>query len=134
MEDCLFCKIIKNEIPSTKVYEDEKVLAFLDISPVNIGHTLVIPKEHYRNALETPDELILELFKVGKKVAKSLQKNGAHGINITLNNEKASGQTVFHTHLHVIPRFENDGHDSWTHKNYKKDEMPEIAKKITAEL
>jgi len=134
MEDCIFCKIIKGDIPSTKVYEDEDVLAFLDIAPVNVGHTLIVPKEHFRNALMTPDDKIMDIFKVGKKIAEALRANGAEGINITLNNERASGQTVFHTHLHIIPRFENDGHNPWNQKSYKDNEAGEVARKIIAKL
>jgi len=134
MNDCIFCKIVKGEIPSTKVYEGEHVLAFLDISPVNIGHTLVIPKEHFRNALETPDEVMLDVIKGGKKIGKALQANGAEGITISLNNEEASGQSVFHTHLHVIPRFKDDGHGLWDTKKYKDGEREEIAQKIISKI
>ncbi len=135
MEDCIFCKIIKGEIPCTKVYEDDKVLAFLDISPVNIGHSLVIPKTHFRNALETPDDLLMELVKIGKKIGKALQADGAEGVNFSFNNEEASGQTVFHTHLHVIPRFLSDGHGIWVGKRgYEEGEREEVAKKITVAL
>jgi len=132
MEDCIFCKIVKGELPATKVYEDEKIMAFLDISPVNLGHSLVIPKEHFRNALETPDDILLEVLKVGKKIAKALQANGAEGININLNNESASGQIIFHTHLHVIPRFADDGHKPWQGRNkYQEGEREKMAEKIS---
>jgi histidine triad (HIT) family protein len=131
MNDCIFCKIVNKDLPSNKVYENDKVLAFLDISPVNLGHTLVIPKEHFRNALETPDEIVAEIMKIGKKIGKALQADGAEGINITLNNEPASGQVIFHTHLHVIPRFKNDGHSVWTGTTkYKEGEREEMADKI----
>lgn len=135
MDNCIFCKIVKKEIPADVVFEDENTLAFLDISPVNIGHSLVIPKKHFRNALETPDEVIMDLLKIGKKIGKALRANGAEGINITLNNESASGQVVFHTHLHVIPRFKDDGHKPWQGKNqYQKGEREEVAKKIAASI
>ena len=134
MEDCIFCKIVKKEIPCTQIFENEKVLAFLDIQPTNLGHTLVIPKKHFRNALETPDEIISEIMKTGKKIGKALQKNGAHGINLSLNNEEASGQTIFHTHLHVIPRFSDDGHKIWNTKKYKDGELNKIAEEIISVL
>ncbi len=134
MNECIFCKIIKGEIPSHKVYEDADLIAFLDISPINEGHTLVIPKKHFRNAIETPDEVIMKVINIGKKVAKALMKNGASGINFSFNNEEASGQTVFHTHLHVMPREPGDGHKTWATKKYKDGEAAEIAKKITAAL
>lgn len=135
MENCIFCKIVKKEIPADIIYEDENTLVFLDASPVNIGHSLVIPKEHFRNALETPDEVITEILKIGKKIAKALQANGAEGINITLNNESASGQVIFHTHLHVIPRFKDDGHKPWQGKRqYQEGERKKIAKKIISSI
>ena len=133
-ENCIFCKIVKKELPCVKIYEDSNTLAFLDISPVNFGHTLVIPKKHFRNALDTPDKVISKLFKIGKKIAKALRKNGAHGINISMNNEEASGQSVFHTHMHIIPRFLNDGHKGWNNKKYKKGEADKIAQKIIQAL
>ncbi len=132
--DCIFCKIIKGEIPSTKVYEDDKVLAFLDIAPVNIGHTLVIPREHYRNMLETPDEIMLDVIKVGKRIGNALRKNGVPGITASLNNEADGGQTVFHTHLHIMPRSKDDGHKLWDTKQYQEGEKEEMAKKISAAL
>lgn len=134
MENCIFCKIVKKEIPSTKIYEDEKILAFLDIQPVNFGHTLVIPKTHFRNALETPEETLTEVIRVGKKIGKALMKNGAEGIGFSFNNEEASGQSVFHTHLHVMPRMINDGHKMWDKKEYKSGELEETAQKITQAL
>ena len=111
MSDCIFCQIVSGQIPSSKVYEDEEVLAFLDITQVTKGHTLVIPKKHYRNMLEMDAEAASSLFARVPKIAKQLQeKLGASGINIINNNEEAAGQTVFHTHVHLLPRFdESDG-------------------------
>ena len=111
MSDCIFCQIVSGQIPSSKVYEDEEVLAFLDITQVTTGHTLVIPKKHYRNMLEMDAEAASSLFARVPKIAKQLQeKLGASGINIINNNEEAAGQTVFHTHVHLLPRFdESDG-------------------------
>lgn len=111
MSDCIFCQIVSGQIPSSKVYEDEEVLAFLDITQVTKGHTLVIPKKHSRNMLEMDAESASSLFARVPKIAKQLQeKLGASGINIINNNEEAAGQTVFHTHVHLLPRFdESDG-------------------------
>ena len=111
MSDCIFCQIVSGQIPSSKVYEDEEVLAFLDITQVTKGHTLVIPKQHYRNMLEMDAESASSLFARVPKIAQQLQeKLGAAGVNIINNNEEAAGQTVFHTHVHLLPRFdESDG-------------------------
>ena len=107
MSDCIFCQIVSGQIPSSKVYEDEEVLAFLDITQVTKGHTLVIPKKHYRNMLEMDAEAASSLFARVPKIAKQLQdKLGASGVNIINNNEEAAGQTVFHTHVHLLPRFD----------------------------
>lgn len=111
MSDCIFCQIVSGQIPSSKVYEDEEVLAFLDITQVTKGHTLVIPKHHYRNMLEMDAEAASSLFARVPKIAQQLrEKLGASGVNIINNNEEAAGQTVFHTHVHLLPRFdESDG-------------------------
>lgn len=132
MNDCVFCKIVSGEISSDKIYENDKIMAFLDISPVNKGHTLVVPKEHYENSLATPEEILKELIVVVKKVALAVKEaTGAEGINLGINNGQAAGQIIFHTHWHVIPRFFNDGYKMWGSKEYaSKKEQAEIAKKI----
>ena len=133
MSDCLFCKIVRGKIPSYKVYEDDKVLAFLDINPINIGHTLVIPKEHFESTLETPDELIKHIAVVTKKIAIAvLAATGAKGCNIGINNGEVSGQDIFHTHWHIMPRFPNDGHELWQGKDtmYKEGEAEKLAEEI----
>lgn len=113
MSDCIFCKIVAGEIPASKVYEDDQVLAFLDITQVTKGHTLVIPKKHYRNVLDMDAEAAGQLFTTVPAIARQLkEKLGACGLNIVNNNEEAAGQTVFHTHIHLLPRFDqNDGLD-----------------------
>ncbi|HFH9840376.1 TPA: HIT family protein [Streptococcus suis] len=113
MSDCIFCKIVAGEIPASKVYEDDHVLAFLDITQVTKGHTLVIPKKHYRNVLDMDAEAAGKVFSVVPVLARQLkEKLGASGLNIVNNNEEAAGQTVFHTHIHLLPRFDkNDGLD-----------------------
>ena len=109
MEDCIFCKIIAGEIPSSKVYEDEQVLAFLDISQVTLGHTLVVPKEHFRNMLEMDGEAAGQLFACIPTIARKVMKaTDAKGMNIINNNEEIAGQTVFHTHVHLVPRYTED--------------------------
>ncbi|HER6085613.1 TPA: HIT family protein [Streptococcus pyogenes] len=111
MENCIFCSIIQGDIPSSKVYEDEQVLAFLDISQTTKGHTLVIPKQHVRNLLEMTAETASHLFARIPKIARAIQSaTGATAMNIINNNEALAGQTVFHAHVHLIPRYnEEDG-------------------------
>ncbi len=110
MDDCLFCKIIKGEIPSTRIYEDENVVAFLDIFPFTKGHTVVVPIEHFSNLLEFPDEKMEKYFSALKKLSDQIKTNlKADGINILQNNFRAAGQIVDHLHFHIIPRWENDG-------------------------
>ena len=107
MADCIFCKIIAGEIPSSKVYEDDRVVAFLDISQVTPGHTLVVPKQHFRNLLEMDADSASQLFARVPDIARKVMKaTGAKGMNILNNNEEIAGQTVFHTHVHLAPRYE----------------------------
>ncbi|MEO5635154.1 MAG: HIT family protein [Candidatus Paceibacterota bacterium] len=136
MEDCIFCKIIKGEIPSSKIYEDENVLAFLDIAPVNIGHTLIVPKKHFPNIYETPDEVLMQIMKVAKKISKAVKSEmKADGVNVTMNNDPAAGQVIFHTHLHIIPRKKDDGFGMWHGRRpYAQGEKEEIAKKIISAI
>ncbi len=135
MNDCIFCKIIKGEIPSNKVYEDEKVLAFLDIGPVNKGHTLVIPKDHYENIYDISDDLLKNVITAVKKVSIALKKGvSADGINIAMSNEKPSGQLVPHFHFHIIPRFKEDGLKHWPQGTYKEGEAEQVKEKIKNNL
>lgn len=107
MADCIFCKIIAGEVPSSKVYEDDRVVAFLDISQVTPGHTLVVPKQHFRNLLEMDADSASQLFARVPDIARKVMKaTGAKGMNILNNNEEIAGQTVFHTHVHLAPRYE----------------------------
>lgn len=133
--DCLFCKIIAGEIPAEKIYEDEQTLAFLDITPVNKGHTLVVPKKHSRNLFDADDDTLAILLPVAKKVVRALQKSiSAKGVNIHINNEPAAGQVIFHTHLHIIPRFSEDGLHLWKGHPYPEGEVRETAEKIKTAL
>jgi len=109
MKDCQFCKLVDKEDVASSIYEDEKVMAFLDIKPVNEGHTLVIPKIHYENIYEIPDDEIAHLYTIVKKIAMAVKKGvNAEGISVTQHNERAALQRVFHLHVHVIPRHEGD--------------------------
>ena len=107
--DCIFCKIVKGKIPSTKIYEDEDVYAFLDIHPANKGHTLVIPKEHYETFNKMPTMVLQHLIAITQKIARAIDRSQhADGYNILMNNHPAAGQIVSHAHCHIIPRFAND--------------------------
>ena len=109
VSDCIFCKIVAGEIPASKVYEDDHFLAFLDISQVTPGHTLVIPKRHARNLLEmTPDETA-DLFNIVSRVTKKVESaTQPQGMNIISNMEEIAGQSVFHTHVHILPRYSQE--------------------------
>lgn len=134
-EKTIFEKIVAGEISCTKIYEDENTFAFLDISPNNYGHTLVIPKQAYKNIYEIPDTIGAHLFATVRKIAIAIKKAvEADGINIIMNNESAAGQIVFHAHIHIIPRFENDGGYHGKHLTYPEGKAQEIAEKIVANL
>lgn len=109
MDNCIFCRIVKGEIPSLRVYEDESCIATLDIGPAERGHVLIIPKEHYADVTECTDEALLgKLMKTAAGIgARQMERLGADGFNIVQNNKEAAGQTVRHLHIHVIPRYEN---------------------------
>lgn len=109
--DCIFCEIVNKEIPGKIIYEDDICLAFLDLSQVTNGHTLVVPKSHYNNFLEADDEVVAHMFKVSRKLGNELvDKLNARGMNILSNINEVAGQSVKHFHIHLIPRYdENDG-------------------------
>jgi histidine triad (HIT) family protein len=131
MPDCVFCKIVRGELPSYKVYEDEKTLAFLDIHPVSPGHVLVIPKVHAANLFEISAEDWASVQETVRKIAAVLEKaTGADGVNLMMNNRKHAGQVVDHAHVHLIPRFKGDGLKLWPHKEYKEGEAVSVAEKI----
>ena len=134
-EHCIFCKIVSGDIPSTKVYEDDATLAFLDIRPVNKGHTLVIPKMHARNILDVPEDVWKRVATTARIVARAV-RSGMHadGVNVSSSNEPAAGQEVFHLHLHVIPRFQRDGLTHWPHKTYSDGEAISVEENIKAAL
>lgn len=131
--DCIFCKIAAKKLPSSVVYEDSKVLAFLDINPANKGHTLIIPKNHYDTIEKVPDSFLGEIIKIVKAVGKAVIKAvEADGFNILQNNGKAAGQLVGHVHFQVIPRFEDDVLEIgiFSGKPYEEGEAKEVAKEM----
>tara|TARA_Y100000310_G_scaffold316740_1_gene368847 strand:- start:4667 stop:5074 length:408 start_codon:yes stop_codon:yes gene_type:complete len=131
MTDCIFCKIIKGEIPCSKIYEDDKAFAFLDIAPVNKGHALVIPKEHHETFEDLPENLTNYLLGIVKKIGSAVKKGvNADGYNIGMNIGKAAGQLVFHAHWHIIPRFNDDGLKTWPQKEYDDKEMDKYKEQI----
>lgn len=132
INNCIFCSIIGHEIPSATIYEDEKVIAILDIAPSAKGHTVLIPKNHSKDIFEIPEEEAAHIFTVAKKIGKALKEEiNCDGINILQNNGKAAGQTVFHLHVHVIPRYENDAVNlTWTPGEYKEGEMQSLAQAL----
>jgi len=109
-EDCIFCKIIDGQIPSHKIYENESLLAFLDIFPLSYGHTVVIPKKHYYNFLDMPEDDMRDFFKDLKKISALIKKKlKIDGFNLVQNNFPAAGQVIPHFHFHIIPRMKGDG-------------------------
>jgi histidine triad (HIT) family protein len=130
MSECVFCKIARKESPASIVYEDEQVVAFLSSRPVNVGHTLVIPKKHYGNIYDIPEEEEGYLFKIVKKIAHAVKDaTGTEGIRIVQNNGEAAGQVVFHLHVHIIPM---KTHNQFRHENgYRNaEELDKDAEKI----
>ena len=118
-KDCAFCKIVKGKIPCAKVYENDKVIAFLDINPVNHGHTLIMPKKHYELMQDIPDDILSEIIITIKKLTPAIIKAvDSNAFNLGLNNGRVAGQLVPHAHFHIMPRFKNDGHKLWYGKNY----------------
>ena len=131
MDQCLFCKIIKGEIPSFKIYEDDEVYSFLDINPVNKGHLIVIPKNHSIDLTEMNSEDVNSCFNVAKEMGQKLISSlGADGFNIIMNTKPASGQIIFHSHIHVIPRFKGDGLEHWHGKSYEKGVVEKVLEKL----
>jgi histidine triad (HIT) family protein len=129
-ESCVFCRIAQKEAPASVVYEDEKVVAFLSIQPINVGHTLVVPKKHYENIYEIPEEEVAYLYKIVKNLSHAVQKAvDAEGIRIVQNNGETAGQVIFHLHVHIIPM--NKG-SQWVHhlENRATDALKDDARKI----
>ena len=134
-ENCIFCKLANGDIPTATVYEDEYLRAIMDAAPANKGHIIILPKSHAAGIYELEDEYVSRAFVLAKKLAVALKKlTGCDGVNILQNNGGAAGQTVFHFHVHVIPRFKDDDCTIvWKPTSYEDGEASEVAKKI-AEL
>ncbi len=135
-DECVFCKMVAGQIPVIKIYEDEVVLAFLDIGPVSDGHTLVIPKQHFEKLHDCPAELLgrvsSRLGKIAKAVAAGMNSDG---YNVLCNNGRSAGQLVEHLHFHIIPRNTGDGvFNRWPAYKYEEGKMEEIATKIRENL
>lgn len=129
--DCIFCKIIAGELPSFKVYEDEKTIAFLDIRPVSAGHTLVAPKIHSHNIFDIAPEDWAATSETVRKLAIAIEKGvRADGVNIAMNNREHAGQVVPHPHVHIIPRFKGDGLKLMPQRSYEKGEAETTLEKI----
>lgn len=134
-ENCIFCKLANGDIPTATVYEDEYLRAIMDAAPANKGHIIILPKSHAADIYELNEEYVSRAFVLAKKLAVALKKlTGCDGVNILQNNGGAAGQTVFHFHVHVIPRFKDDDCTIvWKPTSYEDGEASEVAKKI-AEL
>ena len=142
-ESCNFCKILSGENPASIVYEDGNVLAFMDLHPANIGHALVVPKEHWETIYDIPEEVLSDLFAVVKRISIAVKKAfGVEGITILQFNERAAGQSVMHFHVHVIPRFRGDAISKLIgamlgpmgFKKATRENLDEIARKIRRNL
>lgn len=133
--NCIFCKIANGEIPSTTLYEDEDFRVILDLGPATRGHALLLPKEHYQDLFALDDETASKVLVTAKKVAGKIKKAmGADGFNLVQNNGKAAGQTVFHFHMHMIPRYKDDHAGIlWTPGETTQEDMAEIKKLVDAQ-
>ena len=139
IESCNFCKIVSKKNPASIVYEDTHVLAFMDLHPANVGHTLVVPREHWETIYDVPEKVLADLFPVVKRISVAVKKAvGAEGISILQFNEGAAGQSVRHLHVHVIPRFRGDTMSKFVgamlgsvgFEKAERQNLDEIAKKI----
>ncbi len=135
MGDCIFCKLANGEIPTRTVYEDEKFRVIMDAAPATRGHSLILPKSHYANIFEMPEDLAADAMRLAKKMATHMtEKLGCDGFNLVQNNGEAAGQTVFHFHLHLIPRYaegNNPANVNWSHIELSDEEMDAICKTIS---
>ena len=136
MSDCVFCRIVAGQIPSTRVYEDERVLAFMDIGQVNPGHVLIVVKKHAENLYELDEAQAAAVQQAAVRVARAIRKAfNSEGLSVYQANGKAAGQTVFHYHVHLVPRHEGDGMAlTWPVKNPPRDALEKHAARIRDEL
>ena len=130
--NCIFCKIANGEIPSKTLYEDDSFRVILDLGPATKGHALILPKEHYANLYELPEEIAGETMKLAKRmVIKMTERLGCEGFNLVQNNGDLAGQTVFHFHMHMIPRYKADGQKiGWKPQDATQEELEEIKNTI----
>ena len=131
-DNCIFCKIANGEIPSKTLHEDEEFRVILDLGPATKGHALILPKNHYKNVYELPDDAAASVMKLAKKMAVTMtEKLSCDGFNLVQNNGEAAGQTVFHFHMHLIPRYENDGQQiGWAAGESTPEELEAVKKLI----
>ncbi|WP_044914184.1 HIT family protein [Butyrivibrio sp. WCE2006] len=130
--NCIFCKLANGDIPTNSIYEDDRFNIILDNGPATKGHCLILPKDHYANLFELPDDIAADAMKLAKKMAGILkEKLEADGINLVQNNGSAAGQTVNHFHLHIIPRYENDGqHILWKPTEPTTEELKDLCARL----
>lgn len=135
--DCIFCKIVSGDIPSNKIYEDDDVVAFLDLSQVTEGHTLLIPKDHQANVFELQEETAAKLFTKAPKIARALKETfNFEGLNIANNNGQKADQTIFHYHLHFIPRYGQEVLYNWADNSdkYSDEDLKSYAQAVQANM
>ena len=132
-DDCIFCKLANGVIPTNSIYEDDDFNVILDMGPATKGHALILPKEHYANLYEIPEEIAGKVMILAKRLAiKMTERLGADGFNLVQNNNECAGQTVFHFHFHLIPRYENDGqHILWNPTKPSAEELAEVKNILT---
>jgi histidine triad (HIT) family protein len=135
-DDCVFCKMIAGQIPCVKIFEDDTVLAFLDIGPISDGHTLIIPKQHFEKLHDCPDELLSRVCSYLGRIAGAVAKAvNSDGYNLLCNNGRAAGQLVNHVHFHIIPRNTGDGvFNRWPSFKYEDGKIEDIADRIRRNL
>lgn len=135
-DDCIFCKIANGEIPANALYEDDLVKVIFDLSPASEGHVLILPKSHYDDVYSLDDDTAAHIFKVAVKIANAMKKSlNIDGLNIVQNNGEAAGQTVFHFHMHIIPRYTNDTVNiKWVPGKISEDEIEKFKNKIGAAI
>ena len=131
-DNCIFCKIANGDIPTNTVYEDDDFRVILDASPATKGHSLILPKEHYKDMYEIDEDVASKAMRLAKKLTVSMtDKLGCDGFNILQNNREVAGQTVFHFHMHLIPRYEGGKSIlTWGHEEFSDDEMKDICKTL----
>lgn len=136
MNSCIFCKIVRGEIPCTKLHEDDLVLSFMDINPINPGHVLVIPKMHYTTLFDADPMALQACISLAQTIGKAVFKGvGAQGLNLLQNNYRAAGQLIEHVHFHLIPRYDNDGFlTTWPGKPYPTGDLQITHRKIMAAM